>query len=102
MEKLTETQIQELRRQNEEKKEYLLSYKKYRQQADRLQEQLNELRYSSRLVLVYKCRQKKLNNWICYAIEPHFGGVRYKTLTMSEMRPQCLVNQGSFCPYCVT
>ena len=34
--------------------------------------------------------------WICYAIEPHFGGVRYKTLTMSEMRPQCLVNQGFF------
>ena len=49
MEKLTETQIQGLRRQNEEKKEYLLSYKKYRQQADRLQEQLNELRLGKML-----------------------------------------------------
>ena len=35
---------------------------------------------------------------ICYAIEPHFGGVRHKSPATPEMRPQCLVNQGSFCP----
>lgn len=44
MEKLTEKQIQELQKKNEEKKEYLLSYKRYKQRANRLQEQLEELR----------------------------------------------------------
>ena len=44
MENLTEAQIQELKKKNEEKKEYLLSYKQYKLQAKRLQEQLNELR----------------------------------------------------------
>lgn len=44
MEKLTEKQIQELQKKNEEKKEYLLSYKRYKQEANRLQEQLKELR----------------------------------------------------------
>lgn len=44
MKQLTEEQIQELQRQNDEKKEYLLSYKKYKLQAERLQEQLEEVR----------------------------------------------------------
>ena len=44
MEQLTEAQIKEIRKQNEEKKEYLLSYKRYKQKASRLQEQLEEIR----------------------------------------------------------
>jgi DNA-directed RNA polymerase specialized sigma subunit len=42
-----EQQKQEHKNENEEKKEYLLSYKKYRQQADRLEEQLKEVKIGS-------------------------------------------------------
>lgn len=44
MEKLTEEQRKKRQQENEEKKEYLQSYKKYRQEARRLEEQLEELR----------------------------------------------------------
>lgn len=44
MERLTEEQKKERQKQNEEKKEYLLSYKEYKQQAKRLEEQLEEIR----------------------------------------------------------
>ena len=78
-----------------------------------IQERLKDLRVEKGLTLEHLSQQTKtpastLGSYEsddykeCYAIEPHFGGVRYKTLTMSEMRPQCLVNQGFFRPYCVT
>lgn len=41
-------------------------------------------------------------SWSCYAVERHFWGGRYQSLTASETRPQSLINQGLFCPYCVT
>ena len=44
MEKLTEDQRKKRQQENEAKKEYLQSYKKYKQKAKRLEEQLEELR----------------------------------------------------------
>lgn len=44
MEKLTEEQRKKRQQENEAKKEYLQSYKKYKQKAKRLEEQLEELR----------------------------------------------------------
>ena len=44
MNKGIEKQKQTRKTENEEKKEYLLSYKKYKQQAKRLEEQLQEVR----------------------------------------------------------
>ena len=44
MEKLTEEQRKKRQQENEAKKEYLQSYKKYKQKAKRLEEQLQELR----------------------------------------------------------
>ena len=38
----------------------------------------------------------------CYAVERHFCGKRYKTLAASFSHPESPVNQGFFCPYCVT
>ena len=39
---------------------------------------------------------------ICYAIERHFQGIRYKTLAASFSSTESPVNQGFFCPYYVT
>ena len=39
---------------------------------------------------------------ICYAVERHFEGIRYKTLAASFSSTESPVNQGFFCPYCVT
>ena len=44
LEKLTEEQRKKRQQENEAKKEYLQSYKKYKQKAKRLEEQLEELR----------------------------------------------------------
>jgi DNA-directed RNA polymerase specialized sigma subunit len=44
LEKVTEEQRRMRQRENEEKKEYLQSYKKFKQKAKRLEEQLAELR----------------------------------------------------------
>lgn len=44
MEKLTEEQRKKRQQENEAKKEYLQSYKQYKQKAKRLEEQLEELR----------------------------------------------------------
>ena len=44
MEKLTEEQRKKRQQENEAKKEYLQSYKKYKQKAKRLEKQLEELR----------------------------------------------------------
>lgn len=44
LEKLTEDQRKKRQQENEAKKEYLQSYKKYKQKAKRLEEQLEELR----------------------------------------------------------
>lgn len=40
--------------------------------------------------------------WFCYAVETRFCGSRYKSLTASKTRPQSLIYQGLFCPYCIT
>ncbi len=40
--------------------------------------------------------------WICCAIELRFWGIRYKSLARRNPRPQSRVNQGFYCPYCVT
>ena len=40
--------------------------------------------------------------WICYAIERGFEGKRYLSLPSSFVRSESRINQGFFCPYCVT
>lgn len=49
MEKLTEDQRRKRQQENEAKKEYLQSYRKYKQKAKRLEEQLEELRLGKML-----------------------------------------------------
>ena len=40
--------------------------------------------------------------WICYAVERGFEGKRYLSLASPVPRSGSRINQGSFCPYCVT
>ena len=40
--------------------------------------------------------------WICYAVERGFEGKRYLSFASLFSRSENRINQGSFCPYCVT
>lgn len=39
---------------------------------------------------------------LCYAVEPHFWGKRYKSLTLDVFVAVSRLNQGYFALYCVT
>lgn len=52
--------------------------------------------------LFYAIKEQGAFFCVCYSAERHFKGIRYKTLAASFSSTESPVNQGFFCPYCVT